>query len=331
MLILGILVSIIAVVVPTTIWCLVIWWCDRYEREPLGLLVVAFFWGAVPAVVISLIAELVLDIPLNALAGGQMANLLGSGAIAPAVEEVTKGVALLGLFLLARREFDDVLDGIVYGALVGFGFGMTENAVYFITILVHQGWGGWAAIVILRGLVFGLNHAFFTGITGAGLGIARVVRRPVVRWTVPPLALLLAIGFHAVHNLGASLVSITALTLFVSLLADWGGILLLMMIVLLAWRQEQRWITTQLADEVGTVLTAEEYEALTSYGHRVRVWRRAIGRGGWARARAVAHFHHLATELAFRKQRLQTHGGNRVLRAEITHLRQQLQAQREKL
>ncbi len=43
-----------------------------------------------------------------------------------------KGLALVALFYLARQEFDGPLDGIVYGALIGFGFSMTENLLYFL-------------------------------------------------------------------------------------------------------------------------------------------------------------------------------------------------------
>ena len=42
---------------------------------------------------------------------------------------------MLLLFLLVRNEFDNVLDGVVYGAVIGFGFAMTENTLYFIELL----------------------------------------------------------------------------------------------------------------------------------------------------------------------------------------------------
>ncbi len=39
--------------VPTLVYALLVWWLDRYEKEPLPLLVVAFLWGAVPAVILA--------------------------------------------------------------------------------------------------------------------------------------------------------------------------------------------------------------------------------------------------------------------------------------
>lgn len=53
----GVILSILAGIVPTAIYAFVLWWFDRYEKEPWSLLSMAFLWGAIPAVIISLIAE----------------------------------------------------------------------------------------------------------------------------------------------------------------------------------------------------------------------------------------------------------------------------------
>jgi len=202
---LGVILSILAAVMPTAIYALVIWWADRYEKEPLGLLAVAFVWGAVPAVVISFLAEAVFGLPLAGLQAERLANVLELSALAPVVEEVAKALALAGLFIIFWREFDDVLDGIVYGALVGIGFGMTENLLYFLATFLEEGWDGWGMVVFLRAIVFGLNHAFFTAFSGAGLGMARQAHRGWPRWLAPALGLSVAMVFHGLHNLGVTL------------------------------------------------------------------------------------------------------------------------------
>jgi hypothetical protein len=61
------LVSIMIGVVSTIVYALIIWRLDRYEREPLRLLVVAFLWGAIPAVLASALIEMAFDIPLEAM------------------------------------------------------------------------------------------------------------------------------------------------------------------------------------------------------------------------------------------------------------------------
>jgi hypothetical protein len=95
------------------------------------------------------------------------------------LEELSKGVAVLLLFLVMRNEFDDVVDGIVYGAAVGLGFNYLESISYMTniySIFAPEGAGGvaaglqWYARQVL-GLFFG--HATYTAFIGAGVGIAR--------------------------------------------------------------------------------------------------------------------------------------------------------------
>ena len=62
-----------------------------------------------------------------------------------------------------------VEDGVVYGALVGFGFSMAENADYLTVAAVAGGPAGLARATYVRGIVPGLNHAVFTATVGAGL------------------------------------------------------------------------------------------------------------------------------------------------------------------
>jgi RsiW-degrading membrane proteinase PrsW (M82 family) len=122
-----VVLSILAAVVPAVLYSLAIWWFDKYEKEPWGLLAATFLWGALPAIFVSLVAEVLLDIPFSAVLGEAVGQVIAGSAVAPVVEEVAKGFAISLIFLIFRREFDGVLDGIVYGALVVFGFGMTEN------------------------------------------------------------------------------------------------------------------------------------------------------------------------------------------------------------
>ena len=53
-------ISLAAAIIPTVIYVLIFYWADRYEREPLWLTAVAFIWGAVPAIIVSIIGEFVL-------------------------------------------------------------------------------------------------------------------------------------------------------------------------------------------------------------------------------------------------------------------------------
>ena len=290
----SLLTAIAAAAIPTAIYSMLLWWLDRYEKEPLALLAAAFLWGALPAIALALVFEVVLSVPLAHLAPGWDAEAWG---LAPVVEEPIKGLALIGLFLFARGEFDGPLDGIVYGAVVGFGFSMTENMLYFVQYASDLGVLFW-----VRGVFFGLNHAFFTSMTGLALGAVRYARG---RW-LSALALggglALAILFHALHNFA---VRYELAGLFFSWLIQSGGVIVVLAVAVLAWRHERRWMEQELGDEVQAgVLSASEYEEVTASLKRARSQMRALVNGGWTRYRQVRRLHHLATELAFCKSQL---------------------------
>jgi RsiW-degrading membrane proteinase PrsW (M82 family) len=153
----------LAALLPTLIYLALFWWLDKYEKEPWGLFLAAFLYGCIPAVIMAIIVEL-------AIGGGQF---FAMAIVAPIVEELVKGFAVLLVFLIWRREFDGILDGILYGAVVGLGFAMVENFFYFLQGAEE---GGVLVLILLRALAFGLNHAFFTAFTGASLGLARQSR-----------------------------------------------------------------------------------------------------------------------------------------------------------
>lgn len=313
---LAILLSAVGAAVPTLIYTFAFYWADRYEREPLMLLVVAFLWGAVPAIIVSLIAEVALGIPLPAYTLGLTSDDAVSVLIAPTVEELAKAVPLLWLFLRRRQEFDGPLDGLIYGALIGFGFAMTEDFFYFLGAWYEEGFLALGCLFVLRSILFGLNHAFYTSLTGLGFGFARHQRTPLVRVFCVLAGLAAAIGAHTLHNLGTSLTSVTAAAFLLSLLTAFGGVAILIAAVLLAWRHERRILRMELAEEIGTILTESELDLLTGR------WRQPIlpSRDGTSQRTQ------LYVELAQHKYRLRRFGATAEpeLPAEIAALRSRL-------
>jgi len=321
--------SVLAAAVPTVVYVLIIWWCDRYEKEPILLLAAAFVWGAAPAIVLSLGAEVALDVPLAGYSdlGRELAS---ASVVAPIVEEIAKAIALYLIYRLFRDEFDGVLDGIIYGALVGFGFAMTENFFYLVNEATSEGWERFGLLAVLRTLVFGLNHAFYTAFTGAGLGYARNATNRPAKVVVPVLGLLAGMGFHAVHNLGATLAGETLAAIGISLIGDAGGVLIAVAILVLGLRQERRWIAEELRPEIGILLTVEEYRIAQSPWKRLKARGQAATMRSLAHGRNVARFYRLLAELAFRLHRYR-HGraSPKDLRA-IPRLREQIARLRAK-
>ncbi len=223
-------------------------YADRYEREPWGILFLTVVWGAIPAIILSCIFEVAFQTPISYMAGPEAAAVVGAVVIAPVVEEIAKAVAILFVVLIYRAEFDDVLDGMVYGAAVGIGFSFVEDGMYFIGALAEGGWSGGAVVFALRNIAFILNHSLFAALTGIGFGLARVFHRNTAAKFLWPLAgLTCAIAFHGLHNLLAHL-EIPGLVL--ALLVHWAGGIGLLCLLPPLWAMERRWITHRLGEEV---------------------------------------------------------------------------------
>lgn len=295
----AILLSAAAAIIPALFYATIIYWFDRYEKEPMWLLSATFFWGAIPSIVLALLASLTFSAPLQSIVGPDVTNTTMAVLVAPPVEETVKAIALVAIFVLLRHEVDSLLDGIIYGAMVGIGFAMVENFFYFVTVYQTEGPGTWGTTIFLRAIVFGLNHSLFTSITGLGMAIARFSAEQAVRILAPLAGWSLAVFLHALHNLGASS---GGLLCFILPVTDWGGVVLLALIIAWALLQERRWIRDYLRDEVahGT-LTPEQYHIACStrrrFAHRLQI----LATHGLRAYLLVTRFYRLCSELAYKK------------------------------
>jgi len=173
---------------------------DHHAHAPRRLLFGAFLWGAVVAPAAALALNEALRGWIGEVAGPSEAARLTGGFAAPAVEEIAKATALAILAVVWRRDLRGVVDGIVFGALIGIGFTMAENLYYFALAAVAGGTAGLAESVYLRAALGGLLHPTFTATTGAGLGWARGAPRGVGRLAGPVVGLGLAILQHVAWN-----------------------------------------------------------------------------------------------------------------------------------
>ncbi|NJN79372.1 MAG: PrsW family intramembrane metalloprotease [Anaerolineales bacterium] len=143
-------------------YALFVYWLDRYEKEPKALIGAAFFWGVVIAAGGAFILNTVFGIGLYMFTGSESVAEFGTASIiAPVIEEILKGLAVAVVFFLFRKEFDSVLDGIIYGSIVGLGFAATENTLYiYRNGYLEGGWEGLFVLVIIRVILVGWMHAF---------------------------------------------------------------------------------------------------------------------------------------------------------------------------
>src|SRR6266545_3228702 len=182
------LVSLFFGFVPMFMFATFVNWLDRYEKEPKLFLGAAFVWGAVIAAGGAFILNTAFGIGIYALTGSEGAAEFGTTSIvAPIIEEGLKGLAVLIVFLLFQREFDSVLDGIVYAAITAMGFAAVENTLYiYRNGYLENSWAGFWTLVVIRVLLVSWMHPFFTSFTGIGLAVARLNRNLFVKLIAIP-------------------------------------------------------------------------------------------------------------------------------------------------
>jgi RsiW-degrading membrane proteinase PrsW (M82 family) len=323
--------STLLALVPLTI----LWFLDRRERESPWLFAAALFWGALISTALALPFNTAFFLAVDAwvaqnpmvieVLGPEAVTLIAAPLSAPLVEEVAKALGVLALWWLLRAEFDNMRDGLVYGALVGLGFTWYESALYVAQGYAEHGVAPYGMQLGGRYGLFGLGgHAMFTAIFGAFLGWGVQTRRRWLRVLAPLVGLVLAIGAHAVNNalpllfvlaggappaaeaappdvgfleafLTATLLDLTLFLPFVVIAA------------VALWRSgawERRVIREELADEVGSSVSRLEYEAILAD----RMFRtRRVDRMRPRESAALVNAQH---ELAFRKRRVRQEGGD---------------------
>ncbi|MGD2103748.1 MAG: PrsW family intramembrane metalloprotease [Anaerolineae bacterium] len=322
----GLLLAVTLGVVPMAVYALLLWWFDRYEKEPLGLLVAAFVWGAVPAVVFSLVAELALGVSMSQLVRPERASLVEAALIAPVAEEVFKGGALLLLFVFFRREVDSAIDGILYGGLVGFGFAAVENTLYFGSSLIEGGFGQFALVALFRAFLFGLNHALFTGLFGLGVAWSTSASSAAAKVGAPAVGLSLGMVAHATHNASVTLGGELGWPCLIAFTSNWVGVAFLVGVLVWCSLRERRWIDHWLGEEVdkGT-LSEEDFNVVSSYVARLAERADALLAGDLNRWWRLGRYYRLATELAFSKRRLAGSPEDVVARERVERLRTQVE------
>lgn len=134
---------------------------DRYEKDPRVLVMLTFGWGAFCYI---------FTITVNKYF---LINFLGSAGAA-FVEEPLK---ILGVYLIAKQpvlssEFDDHLDGMIYGAGAGAGFAGLENLTIFLNMTSGRDFPSWD--IVIRSVI-SFNHIAWSAIAGRSLGLAKVL------------------------------------------------------------------------------------------------------------------------------------------------------------
>lgn len=142
-------------------------WLDSKRPEPHQTLRLVAFGGMLAAIPVVLLGELLKQIGPAGLQNGvsttYLAALYMSFVIASIPEEAAK-IGSVWIFAWRKPEFDERMDGIVYGARAGLGFAAVENVAYLL--LLPSSMGEYVAIFLGRALLAVPGHAVWGGISG---------------------------------------------------------------------------------------------------------------------------------------------------------------------
>ncbi len=175
---------------PSILW--IVWLVRRSNSATsLGKIIFMFVWGAIFAVIIAVILEILIP--------GFSPRVYVSGAffmaviVAPFAEELAKPLGLK----FAEWDIATIEDGIILGATAGLGFAATENLLYELTALNEGGWGSFWVVVVLRSFAACALHASATALTGRGYAWTLIHHKP---WIAIIPFYLLAVILHGLYN-----------------------------------------------------------------------------------------------------------------------------------
>jgi len=286
--------SALAAVIPMLIYLLIIWKFDRYDREPFGLVLQNYLWGALGAIFFAIIGSSIITFLLAFLIHDK-AQLENAETIfvAPLVEEITKGIFLLITF--SNKKFDNMTDGIVYGGAIGLGFGMTENFLYFVAFGTTP--AAWLTIVTIRTLFSGVMHCVATASFGAFLGYAKF-KNIFYKITFPIIGIFIAIFIHFAWNFSVSFKATTLLGFLFMIFT----VIIFFIIFSVSVLSERKIIYNELLEEaMEGIIPLDHLEYLNSPKRNKLGWVDESIRKLYIRA---------ATTLAFRKMELKNSSGS---------------------
>ncbi|MFW6238470.1 MAG: PrsW family intramembrane metalloprotease [Halanaerobiales bacterium] len=172
-------------ILPGILWVWYFYKKDIYDPEPKPLIIRDFILGMIIVVPVSLLEEpfsglLTSATPLPVL-------FLSTIFIVGILEEGAKSLIVYRLHY-KHPEFDEPIDGIIYGITVGLGFAAAEN-LFYTMIYGYQ-------VGLTRAVLTSLAHASFTGIFGYFLSRARSENNI----KLIPLGYILVSVIHGIYN-----------------------------------------------------------------------------------------------------------------------------------
>lgn len=184
-------------------------WMGNQTGGRKGLLLSAFAWGASVAALLSIVSQEELQGFVDTKIGNDFGHWFGPLIITPVTEELSKGIFLLWLLKYRSVQIKFLLDGIVFGGMIGAGFAFSEQTMYFGEIVIRylnsNPTDNLALLTligsfVLRGLMVPFMHPFFVTVVGLGVAATSKIHGRLSRRLTIMVGFLVAIFLHGLWD-----------------------------------------------------------------------------------------------------------------------------------
>ena len=174
---------------PVFIIATYIYYRDRWEKEPIGLLLLSLLLGAIVSIPVVFIEHRLMQRPVFELDSLLFSATYEGFVVAAATEELFKFLVFM-LVIWNNRNFNEKFDGIVYAVFISLGFAGIENVLYVFSYGVEIGY--------MRAFTAVPLHALVAVVMGYHLGLAKMGTNRRNGHLL--LALVLPILFHGFYD-----------------------------------------------------------------------------------------------------------------------------------
>lgn len=164
---------------------------DRYDREPLGLLLKTYIFGAL-IVIPTVLVEEILNF-LN-IFPGIFRTFYTAFIVAGLSEEYFKRLVVLKI-AYNSKHFNEKLDGIVYSVFASMGFATVENIIYVVYRYTNNPYIG-----LYRGILSVPAHGIFAVTMGYYLSLAKFSTGDIRRKKSYRRSLYMPTIFHGIFD-----------------------------------------------------------------------------------------------------------------------------------
>jgi RsiW-degrading membrane proteinase PrsW (M82 family) len=173
--------------IPVFILLFYVYFRDKYEKEPIGLLIMSIAAGALITIPIVLCERMLTS--LNPTTNAIMGAVYNSFVVAAFTEEIFKFFALF-LLIWRNKAFNERFDGIVYAVFISLGFAAVENVLYVFNYGTKIG--------LIRAFTAVPAHALFGTAMGYYFAKAKFRNSKQIYYFI--MALAIPILLHGIYN-----------------------------------------------------------------------------------------------------------------------------------